>query len=206
MPLWQPLLIIGWPQMKKQSGLQSVEKGTAGFTLIDLLICLAILTISIAIAVPVHLDAVDRAKAVEATEVLSEVVRLEHLRYVDNGTYTADLQDLGFQLTSSLKYTQLFIQVQKDAKGWGYIAFATPLHGKGPDGGWAVAQHADGSFQASLPGTLNAGSTSACGVWRGWQSMEGGRIEGEESLSSWSSSSSDGPPCTRNRVVFHGKR
>lgn len=193
--------------MKTQSDLQSIEKGIAGFTLVDLLICLAILTILIAIAIPVHLDSVDRAKAVEATEVLSEVVRLEHLRYVDNGTYTADLQDLGFQLTSSLKYTQLFIQVQKDAKGWSYMAFATPLHGKAPDGGWAVAQHADGSFQASLPGTLNAGGTSACSVWRGWQSMEGGRIEGEESLSSWSSSSGGGqPPCTRNRVVFHGKK
>src|SRR5262249_31549935 len=129
-----------------------------------------------------------------------------YLRYVDNGTYTADLQDLGFQLTSSLKYTQLFIQVQKDAKGWSYMAFATPLHGKAPDGGWAVAQHADGKFQASLPGTLNAGGASACSVWRGWQSMEGGRIEGEESLSTWSSSTSGGPPCARNRVVFHGKR
>src|SRR5262245_22945087 len=192
--------------MKKQSDLHSIEKGTAGFTLIDLLICLAILTILIAIAVPVHLDAVERAKAVEATEVLSEVVRLEHLHYVEKGTYTADFQDLGLQLTSALRHTQLFIEVQNDAKGWSYMAFATPLHGKAPDGGWAVAQRANGTFQAILPGTLNVGGTSVCSVWTGWQSMEGGRIEGEESLSSWSSSSGGRPPCASNRVVYHGKK
>ena len=145
----------------------------------------------------------ERAKAVEATEALSEVVRLEHLRYIEKGTYTADLQDLGFQLTSALRYTQLFIEVHNDAKGWSYMAFAMPLHGKTPDSGWAVAQHVDGTFQASLPGTLNASSASPCSVWRGWRAMEGGYIEGEESLRS---SSSGGSPCQPNRVVFHGKR
>lgn len=206
MPRWQPLLIRGWPQMKKQSDLHSIGRGTAGFTLIDLLICLAILTILITLAVPVHLDAVERAKAVEATEVLSEVVRLEHLRYVEQGTYTADFQELGLQLTSALRYTQLFIEVHNDAKGWSYMAFATPLHGKAPDGGWAIAQHVDGTFQASLPGTVDPSGASPCSVWRGWRSMEGGRIEGEESLSSWTSSSPGGSPCQRTRTVFHGKK
>jgi prepilin-type N-terminal cleavage/methylation domain-containing protein len=194
--------------MKKQSEFLSPEKGTAGFTLIEILLCLAVLTILVSVAIPVHLGAVERTKALEASEALSEVVRLEYLHHIDKGTYTADLQELGFQLTSALKYTELFIEVYKDAKGWSYMAFAMPLYGKTPDaGGWAVAQHADGTFQASLPGTLNSGSASACSVWRGWRSMEGGRIEGEESLSSGSSSSSgSGSPCVRNRVVFHGKR
>ena len=194
--------------MKKQPEFSCAEQGMAGFTLTDIMICLALLSILLSLAIPVHLAAVERAKAVEATEVLSEVVRLEHLYYVDKTAYTASLQDLGFQLTSSLKYTELFIEAHQDAKGWSYMAFATPLHGKAPDaGGWAVVQHADGAFQASMPGMLNSGGASACSVWRGWRSMEGGRIEGEESLSSWSSSSgASGSPCTRNRVVFHGKK
>jgi Tfp pilus assembly protein PilE len=194
--------------LKQDLTISSTERGTAGFTLTDLLVSLALLSILVSAAIPIHLDAVERAKTVEASEVLSEVVRLEHLRYIDRGTYTSDLQELGFQLTSSLKYTELFIEVHKDAKGWSYMAFATPLHGKTPGaGGWAVAQNADGTFQASLPGTLNSGGASACSVWRGWRSMEGGYIEGEESLSSWSSSSgASGSPCTRNQVVFHGKK
>lgn len=193
--------------MKRKSEFSRTEKGAAGFTLIDILICLALITILIGVAIPIHLDAVDRAKAVEATTTLTEVVRLENLRYMDQGTYTSDLQELGFQLTSSLKYTQLFIQVHKDAKGWSYMAFAMPLGGKTSDtGGWVVAQSAGGKSQASLPGgTIKSGGASACSIWTGWGSMEGGRIEGEESISS-SSSTGSGSPCTGNKVVNHGKK
>jgi hypothetical protein len=37
----------------------------------------------VTIAIPIHLHAVERAKAVEATEILSEVARLEHLWYME---------------------------------------------------------------------------------------------------------------------------
>jgi hypothetical protein len=43
----------------------------------------------VTIAIPLHLHAVQRAKAVEATEILSEVARLEYLGYMEQGTYTA---------------------------------------------------------------------------------------------------------------------
>src|SRR5262245_54430228 len=93
-------------QMANKLTFLNSAKSTAGFTLTDLLICLAILSILVTLAIPLHLEAVERAKAVEATEVLSEVVRLEHLRFVEKGNYTSDLQALGFQLTSALKYTE----------------------------------------------------------------------------------------------------
>jgi hypothetical protein len=128
---------------------------------------------------------------------------------MEHGTYTANLQELGFQLTSSLKYFELFIQVQQDAKGWSYMAFAMPLGGNTSGGGvWAVAQLAGGKFQVSLPGTtLKGGGTSACSIWSGWATMEGGRIEGEQSISSSSSSTgSAGSPCGGTRTVNHGKK
>jgi Tfp pilus assembly protein PilE len=186
-----------------------LQKGIAGFTLLDILVCLTVVAILVSIALPIHLHAVDRAKAVEATEVLSEVARLERLRYMEHGTYTANLQELGFQLTSSLKYFELFIQVQQDAQGWSYMAFAMPLGGNTSGGGvWAVAQLAGGKFQVSLPGTtLKGGGTSACSIWSGWATMEGGRIEGEQSISSSSSSTgSAGSPCGGTRTVNHGKK
>ena len=85
------------------------------------------LSILVSLAIPVHLDAVERAKAVEATEALSEVVRLEQLYHTEKGSY---------------------------------------------------------KIQATLPGALVSGGASACTGWRGWNSVEGGRIEGEETLSS----------------------
>src|SRR5262249_18023203 len=81
---------------------------TGGFTLIEIMACLALLGIVVGLALPIHLDAVERAKAVEATTTLAEVVRLEHLYYADTGTYTSDFQVLGFDLSSPLQYTQLF--------------------------------------------------------------------------------------------------
>src|SRR5262245_45339010 len=201
-------------QVRSESPFSSRENGTngtAGFTLVELIVCLAILTILIVVpgAIHLYLYAVEGAKAVEATTALTEVVRLERLHYADRGTYSSDFNELGFWLASSLKYTQIFVQVQKDTKGWSYIAFATPLGGtKSDGGGWAVAQSGSGKLQTNLPGTLKSGGTSACSIWSGWGSMEGGRIEGEESLSFSSSSSSGGggSPCAGMKVISHGKR
>ena len=155
------------------------------------------------IAIPVHLHAVEQAKAVEATEILSEVTRLEHLRYMEQATYTANLQELGFQATSSLKYFELFIQVHQDDKGWSYMAFAMPLGGyTSAGGGWAVAQYAGGRAEVSLPGKALKGG-GACSIWSGWGAMEGGRIEGEETIGS---TGGGGSPCGGRRTVNHGKK
>ena len=64
-----------------------------GFTLIDLMVCIAILTILAIIAVPIHLKSVQKAKAVEGQVALSEVVRLEQLHYANKGSYTSNLQE-----------------------------------------------------------------------------------------------------------------
>ena len=181
-------------------------RSSGGFTLIELTICLAIVAVLATLALPIHLEAVEGAKAVEATSALTEVVRLERLRLAETGTYTADLQELGFQSVHSLQYTELFVEVHKDAKGWRYRAFAMPKGGQHSDQGWGVTSRADGSFDMSFPGTLKSGGGSGCSVWKGWGSMEGGRIEGEETLSASSSTGGSGSPCGAKRVVDHGKK
>jgi hypothetical protein len=113
---------------------------------------------------------------------------------------------LGFQSVHSLQYTELFVEVHKDAKGWSYRAFAMPKGGQHSDQGWGVTSRADGSFDMSFPGTLKSGGGSGCSVWKGWGSMEGGRIEGEETLSASSSTGGSGSPCGAKRVVDHGKK
>ena len=178
----------------------------AGITLVDLIVCLAILTVLTTLALPIHLEAVEGAKAVEATSALTEVVRLERLYYAEKGTYTADLKELGFQLVHSLQYTELFVEVQKDRKGWGYRAFAMPMGGRTANQGWAVTSRGDGTLESSFPGTLKYGGGSACSVWNGWGSMEGGRIEGEETLGASSSTGGSGSPCGGKKVVDHGKK
>jgi prepilin-type N-terminal cleavage/methylation domain-containing protein len=193
-------------EARKHRSAFSSSFSSAGFTVIELLVCLAILAVLATMALPIHLEAVEGAKAVEATSALTEVIRLERLRYADTGTYTADLKELGFQFVHSLKYTELFVEVHKDAKGWGYRAFAMPLGGGTPDQGYAVTSRGDGTIESSLPGALKNGGGSACSTWNGWGSMEGGRIEGEETLSASSSTGGSGSPCGVKRVVDHGKK
>ena len=195
------------------SGRFYLPKDVRGFTLTEVMVCLAIVAILILIAIPIHLDSVDKAKAVEAQSALSEVVRLEQLHYANKGSYTPNLQELGFNTYSPLKYTQVFVQVRQDAQGWGYMAMAMPLDGKSPDADvWSVARNAGGQAgsQAASPSsspTPMKGGGSPCSLWGGWGSMEGGRIEGEESISSWSSTSgSGGSPCGGKKVVTQTKK
>jgi Tfp pilus assembly protein PilE len=195
--------------MKTKSGCSDIQMGMGGFSLIDIMVCLAIVTILSVIAVPLHLRSVEKAKAVEAQAALSEVVRLEQLHYANKGSYTSNLQELGFNFYSPLKYTQVFVQVRYDEKGWSYMALAMPLDGNTFDGDvWAVARNAGGQAPAasSSPTALKGGG-SPCSFWSGWASMEGGRIEGEETISSsGSSTGGGGTPCGGTRVVNHGKK
>jgi len=69
-----------------------IQEDRAGFTLIELVVCLAILTILGIIALPMHRHSLEKAKAVEAKLALSEVDRLEQLHYANRGSYTSDLQ------------------------------------------------------------------------------------------------------------------
>ena len=190
--------------MKTKLHLASLSKGSAGFTLIELVLCLAVLSILVALAVPLHLDSVEQARGVEAKVALAEVARLENLYFFNRGSYTADLQELGFNTYSSSNNLQVFIRVQQEPQGWSYLALALPFDGKtSGGGGWALARNAGGQPTTSLPTALKGGG-SACSLWTGWGSMEGGRIEGEERISS--SSSSTGSPCGGIRVVNHGKK
>lgn len=196
--------------MKTTSAGSSIGRGKAGFSLIDLLVSIAIVSILSIIAVPLHLQSVEKATAVEAKVALAEVVRLEQLYYASKGSFTANLQELGFNFYSPLKYTEVFIQARQDAQGWSYMALALPRDGRTSEGDvWAVARNASGQAPApsSLPTSLKGGGGSPCGFWSGWGAMEGGRIEGEESITSGGSSTGGGgSPCGGKRIVNHGKR
>jgi type IV pilus assembly protein PilE len=161
--------------VKAGSGVAAMTNESKGFTFIELILCLAVLSILAATAVPLHLGSVEKARAVEGKAALAEVVRLEHLYFANKGSYTADLQELGFNTYGALRDTQI------------------------------VARNGGSQTPTSLPASLKGGS-SACSIWTGWGSMEGGRIEGEESINTSSSSTGGGSPCGGKKVVNHGKK
>jgi prepilin-type N-terminal cleavage/methylation domain-containing protein len=171
------------------------------FTLTELMIAVAIVSILAVSALVLFPHYVNKAKTAEAAIALAEVKRLETEFFTRTGTYSSDLNQIGFHPIPSLKYHTVFVQVEKSARGWGYMVFLMP-HGDGTTGGGYYSQGADGKIISSMPGQGGTAGSSGggCAVWNGWGSMEGGRIEGEETLTS---SSNGSPPCGR-RTVQHG--
>ena len=173
---------------------------TQAFTLPELLIAVAIVSLLAAGAALLFPRYLERAKSAEADLALAEVKRLENDFFARTGTYSSDLKEIGYQSGPSLKYHTVFVQVEKGPRGWSYMVLLMPNDQSRP-GGRYVSQGPDGTA-SNVAGSGAGGAGSACGAWTGWGSMQGGKIEGEESLYQ---SSSGIPPCGGRRVVDHGR-
>ena len=177
-------------------------KQAQAFTLTELMIAVGIVSILAAAGAVLFPQYVEKAKTAEAELALAEVKRLENDFFARTGTFSSDLNQLGYQ--ASLKYHTVYVQVEKGPKGWSYMVLLMP-NGETKSGASYISQGPDGQIVSNVgaQGAGKGGSSSGCATWSGWGSMEGGKIEGEESISS---SSSGTPPCGgAGRVVQSGQ-
>ncbi len=87
-------------------------KNKQAFTLIELLVVVLIIGILAAVALPQYQKAVNKSKMTEAMGVLTATAKAEHVYFLANGEYTADLSllDLGPENpTFSANWTALFL-------------------------------------------------------------------------------------------------
>ena len=70
-----------------------------GFTLIELLIVVLIIGILAAIAVPQYQRAVDKSRLATVKHLLTSVEEAQRLYYMENGIYSASLEDLSISLS-----------------------------------------------------------------------------------------------------------
>lgn len=82
--------------MKNSGGSMSVQKG---FTLIELMIVVAIVAILAAISIPAYNDYITRSKLAEATSTLSSLRTNMEQYYQDNRTYLTPAGDCGIGAT-----------------------------------------------------------------------------------------------------------
>lgn len=114
----------------------------SGFTLIEVMVVLAILAILTSLAVVFHRHALAKAQSVEAEVALAEINRLETAYHANHGVYTGDLKALGFTLTGSLKYYT--VGVQLDPGGTAFHATALPRTGSGSQLAVVLTRRKDG--------------------------------------------------------------
>lgn len=121
-------------------------QGPDGFTMIELMIVVAILGILVSVATVSYNRFVIKAKAVEGEIVVHEVERLEHLYHASNHAYTDSLADLGFAIMGTLKYYTPEVRMGSATDKINYQVRALPGKASGTDA-WLLTNYRDGSVQ-----------------------------------------------------------
>jgi prepilin-type N-terminal cleavage/methylation domain-containing protein len=121
-------------------------KTAVGFTLVELMMVVAILGILILVATVSYNYFVTKAKSVEAEFVVHEIDRLEHLFFVPNHAYTDSLPDLGFAMIGTLKYYTPEVRIGSGLDQISYQIRALPATASTTDA-WLLTRYRDGSVQ-----------------------------------------------------------
>jgi len=135
--------------------IRHVERGY-GFTLIEVMTVLAMLSVLVSVAMVLHHHALAKAQSVEGEVVLDEIRRLETVYYANHGVYSSDLTAIGFTFNASHRYYKVEVQLQHG--GTAYQAMALPLTVTGKPIGLLLTQGRDGqiTMQKADPIALSA--------------------------------------------------
>lgn len=135
----------------------------SGFTLIEFMMVLAILTILAVMAMVSHRHFAEKARLVEAEVALAEINRLETLYHANHGIYSGDAAAIGFLLSPTLKYYRIIVQLQDGGRS--FQAMAVPLAGTMSQLALVLTQTKDGTAlqKVDLP-TLAVQGGGAAGL------------------------------------------
>ncbi len=126
--------------------LKRLIRDESGFSLTELLVVIVIIGILASLALPKFMSVITKAKNTEAKLMLKQVYQLQDTYYLENDTYAADLQSIGF--TQDLLKTdggaaRYLIEMQ-EVSNLGFIAKATSVVDFDKDGifnVWTINQN-----------------------------------------------------------------
>jgi type IV pilus assembly protein PilE len=148
-----------------------------GFTLIELMIVVAVATILTVIAVPSYINTVRKSHRTEAKSILLDIAGREERYLATNGSYSSNPQDLGFSFTSwgtgqtvGSGYYQVSLSnvnaatassVTTAATPATYLFTATAINAQAKDTQCATFTVTQTGVQSSY----NSGGTATTGCW-----------------------------------------
>ena len=144
-------------------GKDSRRKGAAGFTLIELMIAVAIVAILAAIAYPAYLEQIRKSRRTDAKAALLDLAARQERYFTTHNTYTKTATDLGYAgtfpidvLTGSSAFYQLAVPT---ASATAFTATAAPV-------GSQTADTKCGTYQIDQLGVQSStGTLGAVGCW-----------------------------------------
>lgn len=95
---------------------------SAGFTLIELMIAVAILGILATVAFPSYQDHVRKSKRSDGQAALMDIMAKQERYYTDHNTYTSDLTDIGYGAAANVDTTEGYYKVKAESCGSGLTA------------------------------------------------------------------------------------
>ena len=101
-------------------------KRIKGFTLVELLITVAIVAILASVAFPAYTDFVARSNRTEGQRELLRIANLQEQYYVDNRAYTSDMNNLGLGADPYITENGYYSIAATLANG-GFVLTATAL-------------------------------------------------------------------------------
>lgn len=141
------------------------RKAEYGFTLIELMIVVAIVGILAAIAYPSYTDSVRKTKRSDAQVALSRAATLQEREYTQNNVYSTTMADIGGS-TSEEGYYTISASIPTSCAPSCYLLSATPVAG-GPQASdvdcWTITlDHTGRKASANKAGIANPSGT----CWR----------------------------------------
>ena len=108
-----------------------VRRNQVGFTLIELMVTVALLGILTSVAYPSFMDSVRKGNRNDAKTALARAVTAQERFFATNGTYSADVTDIGFAADGVTEHGHYVITAAAGATGIGssYVVTATAASG-----------------------------------------------------------------------------
>ena len=105
-----------------------MKRKQRGFTLIEMMLVVAILGIIAAIALPSYQGYMEKSRRSDATSILMRLASLQEQFFMDNRSYTANFMNLGFGNTTTIQSEAGYyaVTITVPTTGFSYELTATP--------------------------------------------------------------------------------